>query len=69
MELSITFHLPWKVKYIQTDKGLLIYMNGMKKWFFNFGGIHKQKWIRIFGFTFCISYWKTFPLEIRLTIQ
>ena len=68
MNISITFHVPFKSRLVHESRGILVY-KGVKNWLFNYGGLSKQKWIRILGITFLIGYWNYWPIQFNLSIQ
>ena len=68
MTVSLTIHLPLKTKLVKESSGVLVYL-GMRKWLFNYGKLGKQVWFRILGLTFCLGYWRIWPIEGSITIQ
>jgi len=83
MNISITFHIPLKARLIKNSASSEVaFYLGVKKWLFAYGGKWiktegkgkkqgrgKQRWVRILGLTFCVSWYNLWPIELSLTIQ
>jgi len=60
MQIAITFSFPIKGRIVRSDSGVLLYL-GLKKWLLAWGGWGKNRWIRIFGLTILVSWWRLWP--------
>ena len=81
MNLSITFHIPLKARLVKhSNSSEVAFYLGIRRWLFAYGGKWvkidgknkergKQRWIRILGLTFCISWYNLWPIELSWTIQ